>query len=79
MCKECGCSAQGNVTQVKVSIKGLNLLNTRNTKKSILGLLGVYHVHIHAFDGHAVIDYNPSKPLGEIISLLTERGFQVSF
>jgi len=78
MCKECGCPAQGNVRQVKLVLSGVTLLNARSVKKSILGLAGVYHVHVHALGGEAIIDFNPTKAsLEEITASLTEKGFQV--
>ncbi|MDU2066283.1 MAG: heavy metal-associated domain-containing protein [Sporomusaceae bacterium] len=80
MCKTCGCAADTNIEQTNLSLKGLNLINALPVKKSLLGLPGVYHVHVHAFSGKAVVDYNPAKtPLTDIVGLLTDRGLEVSY
>ena len=34
-----------------------------NEAQTLLGLPGVYHVHIHAHDGETTIDYNPLKTI----------------
>ena len=76
MCKTCGCSAEGN-TQIKFFVKGYDNSNVKDVEKNLLGLPGVYHVHIHVHDGQTTIDYNPSRTaLSEITAMLAERGLQ---
>ncbi len=76
MCKSCGCQAQGN-SQAKFYVKGFNENNVKETEKALLGLVGVYHVHIHVHDGLTAIDYNPGHtPLAEITAMLAARGLQ---
>lgn len=76
MCKDCGCSAEKN-SQIKLYVNGYDNSNVKAIERSLLGLPGVYHVHIHAHDGQTTIDYNPAKtPLADITAILTERGLQ---
>ena len=74
MCKECGCSAERN-SQVRLYVQGYDDSNVEAIEKSLLGLPGVYHVHIHVHDGQTTIDYNPVvTPLAEITAVLTNQG-----
>lgn len=76
MCKDCGCSAERSAKTV-FYVKGYNEGNVKNIEKSLLGLPGVLHVHIHLHDGQTTIYYNPSKtPLSEITALLGQNGLQ---
>lgn len=60
MCKSCGCPAEGNA-QKTLFVSGLTGQNCVATvEKVLLGLPGVYHVHIHAHDGETTVDYNPA-------------------
>ncbi|MBU2702367.1 Zn-dependent membrane protease YugP [Sporomusaceae bacterium BoRhaA] len=75
MCKTCGCSV-GN-TQIKFCVKGYDSTNVKEVEKSLLGLPGVYHVHIHVHDGQTTIDYDPVRTaLAEITAMLATRGLQ---
>lgn len=77
MCKACGCPSGANV-QIKFFINGYGNSNGKDIEKSLLGLPGVYHVHIHAHDGQTTIDYNPSRTaLTEITNLLAAHGLSV--
>ncbi len=76
MCKDCGCAA-GRNSQVKLYVKGYDTGNVKEIERNLLGLPGVYHVHIHAHDGQTTIDYDPAKtPLADITALLASRGLQ---
>lgn len=47
----------------------------KNLKESLLGLPGVYNVHIHAHNGETTINYNPAKtPLTQLTAEFTQRG-----
>lgn len=77
MCKDCGCSAAGKNSQVKLYVQGYDNSNVKDIERSLLGLQGVYHVHIHAHDGQTTIDYNPVlTPLTEITAMLSRHGLQ---
>jgi hypothetical protein len=76
MCKDCGCSA-GKNSQVKLCVQGYDNSDVKDIERSLLGLPGVYHVHIHAHDGQTTIDYNPVvTPLAEITAVLSGHGLQ---
>lgn len=77
MCKDCGCSSQGSNTRIKFFVKGYQQDSVAEIEKILLGLPGVYHVHIHVHDGETTIDYNPAKtPLLEIAAAFTKHGLQ---
>lgn len=77
MCKDCGCSSQSSNSQIKFFVKGYQQDNVAGIEQALLGLPGVYHVHIHAHDGETTIDYNPAKtPLLEIASTFTKHGLE---
>ena len=42
-------------------MKGYGEESAAAVEQTLLGLPGVYHVHIHAHDGETTIDYNPEK------------------
>lgn len=76
MCKDCGCSAERN-SQIRLYVKGYDNSNVKEIERGLLGLPGVYHVHIHVRDGLTTIDYDPAKtPLADITALLATRGLQ---
>jgi Zn-dependent membrane protease YugP len=75
MCKECGCSAQSSNTKIQFFVKGYKEDTVAEVERTLLGLPGVYHVHIHAHDGETTIDYNPAKTrLSEMTAIFSERG-----
>jgi copper chaperone len=77
MCKDCGCSSQGGNSQIKFFVKGYGADNVEKIEQTLLGLPGVYHVHIHAHDGETTIDYNPIKTrLSEITAAFAEKGLE---
>ena len=79
MCKNCGCSS-GRNAQIQLYVKGYDKNDAKDVERSLLGLSGVYHVHIHAHDGQTTIDYNPSlTSLNDITSLMFESGLQPEF
>lgn len=44
----------------------------------LLGLPGVYHVHLHFMDGQALLAYNPRKiSVEQLKEKITENGFSV--
>jgi copper chaperone len=74
MCKDCGCSAEKN-SQIKLYVKGYSDSNVKDIERSLLGLPGVLHVHIHAHDGLTTIDYNPAKTrIAEITQMMEGQG-----
>jgi copper chaperone len=76
MCKDCGCSA-GKNSQIKLYVKGYSNSDVKDIERRLLGLPGVYHVHIHSSDGQTTIDYNPELTLlSEITGVLTNHGLQ---
>ena len=76
MCKDCGCPAQRG-SSAELYVQGYDNSNVQDIERSLLGLPGVYHVHIHAHDGQTRIDYNPMvTPLTEITAILTSQGLQ---
>lgn len=78
MCKNCGCFTERN-SQVKLYVQGYDNNNVKAIERSLLGLPGVYHVHIHAHDGQTSIDYNPMlTPLAEITAVLTHQGLRAT-
>lgn len=77
MCTDCGCAAQGSNTQIKFFVKGYQKENVEAVERTLLGLPGVYHVHIHAHDGETTIDYSPAKTrLSEITDVFTKHGLE---
>ncbi|WP_110954404.1 hypothetical protein [Massilibacillus massiliensis] len=77
MCTECGCAAQGSNTRIQFFVKGYQTDNVEPVERTLLGLPGVYHVHIHAHDGQTTIDYNPAKTrLSEITEVFTKHGLE---
>ncbi|MGL6015164.1 MAG: hypothetical protein ACRCZU_03580 [Selenomonadaceae bacterium] len=77
MCNTCGCAGQGKNTQLKFFVKGYDEGSAKQMERTLLGLPGVYHVHIHAHDGETTIDYNPEKTtLGNILGLFTQQGLE---
>lgn len=77
MCKDCGCSAARN-SQVRFYVHGYDGGNAGEIERSLLGLPGVYHVHIHVHDGQTTIAYDPDvTPLATIAGALTNRGLRV--
>ncbi|EGO64046.1 heavy-metal-associated domain-containing protein [Acetonema longum] len=75
MCKFCGCGPSGGNTQIKLIVNGFG--NAKEVEKSLLGLPGVYHVHVHAHDGQTTVDYNPARiSPSDITAKLAERGLQ---
>jgi len=76
VCKACGCPSGANV-QIKFFINGYGNSNGKDIEKRLLALPGVYHVHIHAHDGQATIDYNPARTtLTEITNLLAAHNLR---
>jgi len=74
VCKTCGCPTDGKPS-LKLYLKGVNSENVKATEKYLLGLPGIYHVHIHAHDGQTTIAYNPSDfSPSRITEVLEERG-----
>jgi len=77
MCKDCGCASQGSNSQLKFFVNGYQPDNVDQVEQTLLGLPGVYHVHIHAHDGETTIDYNPLKTrLSEITAVFSASGLE---
>lgn len=77
MCKTCGCSMETDHSEFK--IQGVTLLNKKSVERLLLGLPGVYHVHLNFFSGHAAVDYNAQKTsLNEMQEILEANGFPLS-
>ena len=77
MCTTCGCAAQGKNTQLKFFVKGYDEGSAQQMEQTLLGLPGVYHVHIHVHDGETTIDYNPAKTrLSEITTAFKDQGLE---
>lgn len=77
ICKTCGCAGTGN-EQIHFKLGGITLFNKKKVEKMLLGLPGVYHVHLHFMDGQALLDYNPRKiSVEQLKEKITENGFSV--
>ena len=77
MCKDCGCSAQGGNSRIQFFVKGYEQASADSMEKILLGMPGVYHVHIHTHDGETTIDYNPAKTrLSEITTAFKDPGLE---
>ena len=76
MCKICGCSKENEHIEFKVC--GITLLNKKKVEKLLLGLPGVYHVHLHFFSGQAAVEYNSQKTsLTQMQEILKNNGFRM--
>ncbi|MBP2654558.1 MAG: hypothetical protein H6Q73_2127 [Firmicutes bacterium] len=74
MCKTCGCPTDQK-PQLQFFLKGVNNENLKATERYLLGLPGIYHVHIHVHDGQTTIAYNPLHfSPANITEILAERG-----
>ena len=75
MCLTCGCFFGGKGNKLRFKVEGYTDANAKQMKESLLGLPGVYNVHIHAHNGETTINYNPAKtPLDQLIAEFTQRG-----
>ena len=59
MCLTCGCLFGGKGNKLRFKVEGYTKENAKELKESLLGLPGVYNVHIHAHNGETTINYNP--------------------
>ena len=51
----------GKGNKLRFKVEGYTKENAKELKESLLGLPGVYNVHIHAHNGETTINYNPAK------------------
>lgn len=79
MCTACKCGSQSDNERITIIIKGINTSSSAKTiEKTLLGMPGVMHVHIHAHDGQTIIDYNPARTsLDDITQRLESAGYHV--
>lgn len=76
MCKICGCLKGSE--QVEFKICGITLFNKKTVEKLLLGLPGVYHVHLHFFNGQATVEYNSQKTsIAQMEEILGNNGFRM--
>lgn len=79
MCQTCGCPAEGN-EQIKIHVEGIgSLAAVEQIERALLRLPGVLHVHIHAHDGLAIVDYNPGRTaVADMEKALAVAGYAMS-
>lgn len=77
MCKTCCCGSEAGNEQISVIIKGIKTSGcVKIIKRSLLGLPGVLHVHVHAHDGQTKIAYNPVRTtIEDIANQLKSEGY----
>ena len=79
MCKECGCGEMNGNTRLQFNAKGYTEESAKEVEKALLGLPGVFFVHIHAHDGETTVDYNPAKTkLMDILNIFNTRGLEAA-
>lgn len=75
MCLTCGCLFGVKGNKLRFKVEGYTKENAKELKESLLGLPGVYNVHIHAHNGETTINYNPAKtPLTQLTAEFAQRG-----
>lgn len=79
MCKTCNCGSETDSEQISVTIKGIKTSGcVKIIERSLLGLPGVLHVHVHAHDGKTKIAYNPVRTtIGDIANKLKSEGYHL--
>ena len=78
MCLTCGCLFGGKGNKLRFKVEGYTKENAKELKEHLLGLPGIYNVHIHTHNGETTINYNPAKtPLSQLTSEFKQRGFNV--
>ena len=78
MCLTCGCLFGGKGNKLRFKVEGYTKENAQDMKEHLMGLPGVYNVHIHAHNGETTINYNPAKtPLTQLTAEFAQRGFTV--
>lgn len=79
MCIACQCGSQSGNERITIIIKGIKTSSCAKTiEKTLLGMPGVLHVHVHAHDGQTKIDYNPTRTtLEDIAQKLESAGYHV--
>ncbi|WP_425059069.1 hypothetical protein SCACP_37220 [Sporomusa carbonis] len=78
MCQGCGCPSAGSeLFSFRIDgIKGLECV--QRIEKVLLALPGVCHVHIHAHDGLAKLEHNPSRTsVDDVVIALNAAGYSV--
>lgn len=79
MCKECGCGEMNGNARLHFTAKGYTEDNVKEVEKSLLGLPGVFHVHIHVHDGETTVEYSPAKTkLMDILGALSKHDIEAS-
>lgn len=77
MCKECGCESLKKNVRLQFCVSGYTEEKVRAVERRLLGLRGVFYVHIHALEGMTEIDYSPAKTrLSEILGVFAASGLQ---
>lgn len=62
MCLACKCGSQSGNERITITINGIKTSSCAKTiEKTLLGMPGVLHVHVHAHDGQTKIDYNSTQ------------------
>lgn len=75
MCLTCGCLFGGKGNKLRFKVEGYSKESIDQTKRTLLGLPGVYSVHIHAHDGETTINYNPAKTsINDLTAVFTKAG-----
>jgi copper chaperone len=76
VCKACGCPAAGN-EQITFTVEGIHdPQGVEIVEKALLRLPGVFHTHVHAHDGKAIVDYNPGRTsVEDMAKALSVAGF----
>lgn len=70
MCLTCGCLFGSKGNKLRFKVEGYTKYSSSNIKKELLGLPGVYAVHIHLKDGETSINYDQSKiSLNDILNI----------
>lgn len=78
MCLTCGCLFGGKGNKLRFKVEGYTKQNVQEMKEHLMGLPGIYNVHIHAHNGETTINYNPAKtPLSQLTDEFAQRGLTV--
>lgn len=77
MCLTCGCLFGGKGNRLRFKVEGYTPTLSDTVKKQLLGLPGVYAVHIHTKDGETTINYDHRKiTINELLAVFTQHGLK---